>query len=365
MKVDLIWLVLFLTFTGHSMAQSDEGIRLFKAGDTVFVAEDRLPENPRLYRANASGFWNFRNLQAPYSKQLKVSENRDASIAGNIELSGLDNVRYILQEEGGDLWITGMKLKLDGQPVSGRSDPAIPYRINGVSPGDSKEFSGTVVFEYPLDLVAALPDKNLAFADSLRSIVEWTVSIESDQKGELELESGLFKTLRQSVQTKSDVHHEAKRNGEWQVVQTDLGLKLPSPLTNGLSYHFWSADMVEPLAIVFVDDQGDATNVRFRASEYSSRRVVEEAPDYPDIIAHPNPTFGFVRFDLSNLSPGQYFIEVYNIIGVKLKSFPVQVDRQLTFPQDLSDLRRGTYIYRLVDFDQKTIRSKRLVIITP
>ena len=36
-----------------------------------------------------------------------------------------------------------------------------------------------------------------------------------------------------------------------------------------------------------------------------------------------------------------------------------------TYPLDLSDLKKGTYIYRLVDTYQKTLRSKRLVIITP
>jgi hypothetical protein len=142
----------------------------------------------------------------------------------------------------------------------------------------------------------------------------------------------------------------------------DLGL--PPGFTTGRVFVFQSVAHAMPVAIV----QTDAMN-RPRQVEYLSHpwagTVVQQIPRRPEIFVYPNPSFGQVRFDFLNLPSGNYELEIYNILGTKIRTERLFVNGMKTLPLDLSRLKKGTYIYRLVDSQKNTIRSKRLVIITP
>ena len=66
-----------------------------------------------------------------------------------------------------------------------------------------------------------------------------------------------------------------------------------------------------------------------------------------------------------NLDADDYSIEIYSILGVRLRTESFYVNGSRTVMMNLTDLKKGTYIYRLVDSSNNAIRSKRLVIISP
>jgi hypothetical protein len=114
--------------------------------------------------------------------------------------------------------------------------------------------------------------------------------------------------------------------------------------------------------------QTDAMN-KAKQVEYVTHpwagQVIQQLPRKPDIFVYPNPSFGTVRFDLLNLPTGYYDLEIYNILGMLIRTERIFANGVKTLPLGLSRLKKGTYIYRLVDSQKNTIRSKRLVIITP
>jgi hypothetical protein len=140
---------------------------------------------------------------------------------------------------------------------------------------------------------------------------------------------------------------------------------MPPLLQNGITYSWWNSSTPGFLAYVHTDKYGTAKSAMFRAAPSGSRQKINGTPRTPDIFVNPNPTFGFVRFELVNLPKDTYRIELYNIIGVMVRELKVDVDGRMTLPVDYSDLKRGTYIYRLVNSSMETIRSKRLVILKP
>ena len=94
-----------------------------------------------------------------------------------------------------------------------------------------------------------------------------------------------------------------------------------------------------------------------------TRSFVEE-PNKPDIFAYPNPSYDVVRFQLSDLPNGKYQLKLFNILGVSVRDTFVEVDnRRKTIALDLSDLQRGTYLFRLQDAKGRTIKTKRVVLI--
>jgi len=84
------------------------------------------------------------------------------------------------------------------------------------------------------------------------------------------------------------------------------------------------------------------------------------------VLAYPNPAIFDVRFEFMNLKPGTYQLKIYNLLGVAVldTSYHIKSGSQVE-KMDVSELRKGTYLYSLVGPDGKTIATKRLIIIRP
>src|SRR5690606_37498397 len=96
-------------------------------------------------------------------------------------------------------------------------------------------------------------------------------------------------------------------------------LPLPAGFMPGRSYFFHNNKYPVPVAIVQTDALNQAKQVEYISQPWAGQ-VVQQVPRQPDIIVYPNPSFGNVRFDLYNLSPGSYELEIYNILGMKLRT---------------------------------------------
>jgi len=344
-------------------------VAVYHVGDTLYRAEDRLPSNPRLIHSNLQDYWDFTGLMAPYVHEIHIRALSSAPVKDkevvHCRLSNADGFDYKIVIEDENMWISGIQVKHDQNVIEGEYSQYLPLRVNTSVVSSEGTYSGKIVFNLTTDMVAALKDAELALADSIRLIVDWNYRFSNDQTGQLQMESGLYDVVRQELMKTVNVQTEIKHGGTWKVTPKPLSVVLPMELHSGTIFSFWSDEYPDALAVVETDELENAISVSFRARKQLGRRVIQSAPSQPDIFVHPNPSFGIVRFDLVNLPLGSYQLEIYNILGVRLRSFSLDVDGSMSYPLNLSDLKKGTYIYRLVDSYQKTLRSKRIVIITP
>lgn len=353
------WLILALIAV-HSLSVSPGlGAQSLAVGDTLLYGLDMLPADPNVANLNNQGFWNFSSLNSPFWKQVVIRDAGD----GEFVYNGLDGLglQFVSREDG--LYFTRLQARINGMPVwSDQTD--LPWKAVPLEEG--QWFRGETSFNVPVDILAAQKDASLALADSARIVCAWEMYVESDARGTLQLQDrSTFESERHKYQVKTSVSMTTRRNSTWTEAPMGFDIELPGIIKSGIFYAFWSDEIGAPIGSIEEDDQGRATRAMFLSMSPAGKRIVASGPKGPDIIVNPNPSFGDVRFELFNLEQGKHRIEIYSIIGVLLRTFELDSSGSFSYPVSLSELNKGTYIYRLVDSFDKTIKSKRLVIITP
>jgi len=135
-----------------------------------------------------------------------------------------------------------------------------------------------------------------------------------------------------------------------------------------LTYHYFSNEAKEPIAVVTVDPvTDDPVTVRYKANMVNNPTSPVGYFDKgkADIFAYPNPAINDVRFDFINLPTDTYDLKIYNILGMDVFSQQYTITGSRTIKMDLSRMRKGTYLYSLLDSRGKPVTTKRLVIIKP
>jgi hypothetical protein len=140
----------------------------------------------------------------------------------------------------------------------------------------------------------------------------------------------------------------------------DLADLLGVTITN--SYQFYGNDNKEILADLTYDDEGTLLTAVYKGEITTAVNEI----DFKDVgvKTYPNPTYGDVTFELTNLPKGDYTVVLYNIIGKKLWSDKFD-NNSGRLNADLSHLKKGTYLYSIVDENGRKVTTKRLMIITP
>jgi hypothetical protein len=111
------------------------------------------------------------------------------------------------------------------------------------------------------------------------------------------------------------------------------------------SYHFFSNDVKEPIAVVTMNnDESAPSNVVFKADDITSN-VRNIGIDKANLFVYPNPAFADVRFEFINMESGQYRLKVFNILGVQVWEKAYHLGGAKTVREDFSKLKKGTYLY--------------------
>lgn len=128
------------------------------------------------------------------------------------------------------------------------------------------------------------------------------------------------------------------------------------------SYQFYANDNKEILANLTYDDEGTLLTSIYKGELITSTSDV----DFREVgvATYPNPTYGDVTFELKNLPKGEYSIALYNIIGKKLWSNNFDKNSEV-MNTNLGHLKKGTYLYSILDENGRKVTTKRLMIITP
>lgn len=359
----IIITILFLFQMIAVYAQQMHWTRL--AEDTIYYANEYLPDRVALTPPGPGQIWDFRSLRAPYaiSRRILVTGERDNATYAQIVNGKQPDA--ILKVNGNSSQIVQV---IEENPVcplrrlTYTLTPAKKPFFHSIL-GGSSNYKGKMqaVFSWPRDIHCKWVPADIP--DSCRITYTIDEDIVVDGEGTIYLPTEVSAVYRQHVNVKRTIKVETKKGSVWKDVTNEVpGLQL-------ITYHellrFVSSDSGIPLADIEVKDDFRPVRVEFKTHPLVTR-IFPNEPSRPDIFAYPNPSFDIVRFQMSDLSYGKYKLKIFNILGVPVKEVDIDVDDpRKTISLDLSDLQRGTYLYRLQDVFRRTIKTKRLVLIQP
>ncbi len=331
--------------------------------DTTYFAKDYHPDQSMVTLSGPAQTWDFRSLKAPYSisRQMVITGDKNGNKIATI-FHGIQTEAIVaLTEEG-----TEVVKVMEANPICPDNrltfsfSPAYKPFFSGVL-GERNTYSGKMVstFSWPRDMVCNWSPRLLP--DSCR--ITYTVLEEStvEAEGVLYLPTEVDKVNRQKVELKRALKIEVKNGREWREVTTEIpGVRL---ISNRFFLRFFSATENIQLVEMELNATRQPIKIEFKTHPMITRVFTEE-PNKPDIFAYPNPSYDIVRFQLTNLSPGRYQLKIFNILGVQVKDVDVEVNgRRETIAVDLSAMQRGTYLFRLQDKTNRTIKTKRVIMI--
>lgn len=364
-------IIFFLILCSQLCAQRQTVTRgSYLPGDTLYFAIDQLPQRINTLSSGEDLDWDFTHLLSPFVRKRiiepVVNRNLPAELKNaDVRIPDADGC-YIYYKNGRDaIVMLGREVSLNAhKKVLAFYDPPISLG-SALTYNESERYAGTLRTEpfHPRDIGGDIVHGNRK-DENLRIIWEVSIEREFDALGIVRLSIGGFDAIREYRETIMIPQLQIFSGGQWKSAPTVR--ELPEGIRHDhlRQLYFWAEADAEPIVTFEVNKFGNPVKAFFRSARWSGV-VVEKFPEQEDIFAYPNPSFGPVRFDLFNLTPGTYQIEIFNILGSKLKSETIQLRGQKTVLMDLADLKKGTYIYRLIDGGRNTIRSKRLVIISP
>ncbi|MBX2874800.1 MAG: T9SS type A sorting domain-containing protein [Saprospiraceae bacterium] len=386
MKQSLLLTFIWICCCGSLAAQISISNDYFPAsGDTTYTAIDNLPTGIEVGSTGPNQSWNFTSLQAPFSRRT-IYRN---SSSGNFfnEYPSSDLLAELVENAESYYNVTSSRFELQGfggsDPVGlgvealPKYSPPLVERWAPLEYEDENSSEANISYAFSADdLPDEITDPLPITPDSFR--VRYSLSRVDvvDAWGTMTIPGGAYEVLREKRTTMQDVRLDAKVGFfGWQDI-TDivleaidideiLGMDNALGESTTIAYHFYSDEAKEPIAIVTMDEEGvNPVRVQFKGNDIISN-VQNVNALRPGVYAFPNPAIVNVRFEFSNLKPGNYTLRIYNILGVEVWKKKYNVNNFRTEKVDISTLRKGTYLYSLSNEKGKTLATKRLIIIRP
>lgn len=368
------FLIYFFSFSYIQAQPTINNDILPKVGDTVILASDNLPEGIAIFPEKGHQDWDFMDLQSAFSKKTAVK--KVAAYKGDFifseadikieDLSGVENYYHLHNEQLKLVGTKGVDPYGLGIEMQTTYDPAYITLQTPMAYGDINNTSGRFTSELaanklPITLLYSLP----LLPDSVRFVSTIETSQEMDAWGHLVLPDNSFEVLRERRITAIKTRLEVKAGiFPWQDITDEMyTARFPKEQIK-LSYHFYSNETSMPVAEVIMKPDGiNAASITYIVTDPTS--TMRNTDGQPDIFAYPNPAINEVRFEFSNLPPARYTMKIFNILGVPIMEKSYQLSGFKTIKWDVSKLRKGTYLYSLVDDKGEPISTKRLMVIRP
>lgn len=378
MKQNILFIFLLISFSViGQITVTNETFPV--AGDTLRTAVDNMPQGITITAAGADQVWDYSNLTAPFSTELVYKEASEG-----MAFDELPNATVVVQTAAeAELYynITDEKIELvgfNGPDPTGfgivtlvKLDPPTVERVAPLTYPSVQTSEANILVPIGTDL---LPDEILnelpLVPDSIRLVINQQRTDFVDAYGSLTIPGGTFDVLRQRQELMIDNKVEALVPILGWLDVTDVILDLVGGgqgigQDTTITYNFYSNDSKETIASVVADDaEENAVTVTYKFID-----VVDNINPVniirPGVYAFPNPAINDARFEFTNLNSGDYTLKIYNILGVEVLKKNYFVNGTRTEKVDLSDLRKGTYLYSLIDSKGKTLTTKRLMIIRP
>ena len=220
------------------------------------------------------------------------------------------------------------------------------------------------------DIPGGILDSLPVTPDSIRLRITVDRTSVVDGWGKASIPGGVYDVLREKRielrETRMDVKIGVGPLAQW-IDVTDLipGFDFLGKDTT-TTYTFYNDNEKEAIAIVTVDNQN---NNLVNAVEYKDNGVQTNVryvnTGKPDLIAYPNPAIDEVRIEFFNLPSSNYKLKIYNILGIVVWEKKYTISGNRSEKINLTNLKKGTYLYSLVSETGKIISTKRLMIMRP
>ncbi len=344
-------------------------------GDTLVTVYDGVPMGVSIGAAGPNQIWNFSKLQGLMRKSIYTNptEGKNKSAFPGADMLRRDNGNR-------ELYINATKAKLEymgfaeadliGIDVETLTKfaPAleelqVPLNYQDKKTSNSKTTLAFGVESLPGYLLDSLPIS----PDSVRLRVEIQRNDVIDAWGVLSIPGGDYEVLRKKRTEIRRTFIDTKISSlPWldmtDAMNKDLAFVGEKTTTQ---YYFISEEEKEPIAILDVDPKTKVVQkVEYKANNVKSNiNYINKGK--VDVFAYPNPAIEEVRFEFLNLPKGNYKLSIYNILGVEVLKEEYKIANNRTARVDLTEFRKGTYLYSLVNEKGKTITTKRLIILRP
>jgi len=370
-------LALTILFASGIQAQPEiSNLTLPEVGDTLRTAFDAAPPPLDLGTPGTDKVWDFSGLQA-LSMETIILDASSGANAGSfptanqrVEVTATQEVYYNKQDNlveligfaGDDPFGFGLQSVLAYDPP--RVERSLPLNYEDENSSTSSLQILLPASALPQEVLDQLPTPAI---DSIRLTVDIDREDKVDAWGELALPARSFGALRESRYEITNSMLEVKLgNLPWSDVTDVVSDSYPelAPDTS-LNYYFWG-DVKEPLAIVDVNplDETDVISVTYK-TDMTTVDIPYIKRNKIDLIAYPNPAIEEVRFDFRNLESADYTLKIFNILGQEIWSNNYRISGNQTELVDLEDMRKGTYLYSLIDQHEKVLTTKRLIVLKP
>lgn len=377
-----IQLVILCFFVLHLNAQITVTSATFpEVGDTLLTGTDNMPSNIQVGTPGPDREWNFKSLQSPIVLRTVVKSAAEGEASADFPNADLvfklnDNAEGYYTVDDSSLELIGLAgtdpLNLGIEISPKLDDPQIERRAP-LNYGD--DYTSTVKITYaissdevPQELLQDLP----ITPDSLRIRIQLNREDEVDAWGTMTIPGGTYHVLREKRILEQDIRLDAKVGFlGWQDI-TDIVLELTNIGSDVLGdtriirYHYWSDTEKEAIAVVTMDqEESNPVSVTFKAEDFLSDLVETADKLQPGVMAFPNPAMVHTNFQFVRLKPGKYRLVIYNLVGSEVWHRDYHISGPLTERVNISQLKKGTYLYALQDQRGRTLITRRLIVVRP
>jgi|GEM_PF-4972693 len=226
-------------------------------------------------------------------------------------------------------------------------------------------------FTFPAD---TLPDSILTQIppnfrpDSIRVLVRISTKTKVDGWGRLLLPNRQFNAvLRETTEELRETRilfytHSLMR---WTDVTGYVKSLMPNLPLDPLTIHrlrFFAPGQKGEVASVELDTLGKPVRLVFNGA----LTYTKNQPSIRSITVKPNPTFGKVTFYFKGLPPGNYQIEILNILGDPIWTRWFRLTpKSSKLRENLYFLPRGTYLYSIKNERGEILTIKKLIMLKP
>lgn len=341
-----------------------------KAGDTLMFAKDNMPEGLQIGGAGGPYSWDFSMLQAPFATNLSYGKagkrfaGADLQQRSSIQTTDYyrlqDNKLELVATKGADPLKMGLALDLRYDPPLIEQRPLVRYgdRFQSISTAKTT-FSTEAIPKRWLDSLDLTPD-------SLRIRSSITRIEVVDAYGTLDIPGGRYEVLRLKRTDIIESTLEAKfAIGSWLDITKIMPHVEQLRRQEKVSYEFWNNKVKGPIALAEIDPKSEAVrSIRYKSLDPTSNR--QSVPSHqPSMALYPNPAILDVRIDFANLRPGNYRVQILNILGVSVYEQEIWIEGDRTLKIDLNPLLKGSYLCSLSNSKDETLFTRRLIILRP
>jgi len=128
------------------------------------------------------------------------------------------------------------------------------------------------------------------------------------------------------------------------------------------TYEFWNNNESQP--ILKANTEADGTTASYGQYKTFNTNTNSVFQNY-DVRAYPNPAIDNFTLEMNGFENGEYSLKLYNIIGKNIKNVPFRIEGDTEINIATSDLDAGTYIYRIVDNDNQSLLTQRIIVVKP